>query len=177
MKLFIASDIHGSAAYCKRILDAYEKEHADRLILLGDTLYHGPRNPQPEKYCPADVAKMLTAYKEKIIYVKGNCDSEVDQCVLPFPIMSGYAEVLIDGLRIVLSHGHLAAPPMSAGDVYITGHTHVQLNVDEDGVRHLNPGSPSLPKEYSKRAYIVYENRTFTFKTLNNGKEFDSVTV
>ncbi len=176
MKLFIASDIHGSAAYCERVLEAYNREGADRLILLGDTLYHGPRNPLPERYCPADVAKQLAPYKEKIIYVRGNCDSEVDQLVLPFPIMSSYAEVLVDGLRIVLSHGHLDTPPMSAGDVYITGHTHVQLNVLEDGVRHLNPGSVSLPKEDTRRAYILYEDHRFSFRTLD-GKEFDSATV
>ncbi len=173
MKLFIASDIHGSAKYCRDMLEAYARERADQLILLGDILYHGPRNPLPAEYCPADVATLLAPYKEKILCVRGNCDSEVDQMVLPFPALSDYATVFADGVRIVLSHGHRQVPPMGKGDVYLTGHTHVPLNtVEPEGYIHLNPGSVSLPKEDSVRGYIVFEKGVFAFKSLD-GKQYD----
>lgn len=168
MKLIIASDIHGSATWCKKLIDVFAQEHADRLILLGDILYHGPRNPLPDGYDPKAVAEMLTPIADKIICVRGNCDSEVDQTVLPFNISSDYGTVFTDGLNIHLSHGHRVLPPLHAGDVYITGHTHVPLDaIEGDGYRHLNPGSISLPKENSGHGYILYENRTFAFRTFD----------
>lgn len=173
MRLVIASDVHGSAKWCKILLERFEEENADKLILLGDILYHGPRNPLPEEYAPAKVFEMLNAVADRIICVRGNCDSEVDQMVLGFNISSDYAEVFDGKYRLVFSHGHRAVPPLSPSDVYLTGHTHVQLNcVEEGGFVHLNPGSVSLPKEESKRAYILYENGTFTFKSLD-GRPFD----
>ena len=172
MKLLIASDIHGSAKWCKKLLQAFERENAEKLLLLGDILYHGPRNPLPDEYAPQKVAEMLNGVKEKIICVRGNCDSEVDQMVLNFPLTPDYAAVFIDRTRIYLSHGHREVPPLSAGDVYITGHTHVPLNVKESGYYHLNPGSVSLPKEDSGHGYIVYENGTFYFKTFD-GNTYD----
>lgn len=167
MKLFIASDIHGSAVWCKKMLEAFEKEGADKLALLGDILYHGPRNPLPDGYAPQEVFAMLNPVADRIIAVRGNCDSEVDQMVLDFNVSSDYA-VLYDGTtKITLSHGHRPVPPLGKGDVYITGHTHVPLNtVEKEGYRHLNPGSVSLPKEGSAHGYIVYENGNFAFKTL-----------
>lgn len=167
MKLFIASDIHGSAAWCKKMLEAFEKEGSDKLALLGDILYHGPRNPLPDGYAPQEVFAMLNPVADRIIAVRGNCDSEVDQMVLDFNVSSDYA-VLYDGAtKITLSHGHRPVPPLGKGDVYITGHTHVPLNaVEKEGYRHLNPGSVSLPKEGSAHGYIVYENGNFAFKTL-----------
>lgn len=177
MKLFIASDIHGSAKYCRAMLKAYERENADQLLLLGDILYHGPRNPLPDEYSPAEVARLLTPFKDKILCVRGNCDSEVDQMVLPFPVLSDYATVFIDGLRICLSHGHRAEPPMGKDDIYLTGHTHVPLNtVEPDGYLHLNPGSVSLPKEESAHGYIVYEKKIFLFKTLE-GETYDTAKI
>lgn len=173
MKIVIASDIHGSAAYCRKLLQAFQSEGADRLVLLGDILYHGPRNPLPEEYSPRDVAAMLAPYADKITAVRGNCDSEVDQMVLNFNISSDYGAIFADGFNMILSHGHRDVPPMAKGDVYITGHTHVPLNILEDGgVYHLNPGSTSLPKENSGHGYILYENKTFTFKTFDDG-EYD----
>lgn len=174
-KFLIASDIHGSAEYCKQLLNAFEREGADKLLLLGDILYHGPRNPLPDGYAPQKVAEMLGGVKEKIICVRGNCDSEVDQMVLPFPITADYAAVYADGLTLYLSHGHRQVPPLLKGDVYLTGHTHVPLKADE-GYLHLNPGSVSLPKEGSAHGYILYENRTFYFKTLD-GKIYDNRSV
>lgn len=167
MKLFIASDIHGSAVWCKKMLEAFEKEGADKLVLLGDILYHGPRNPLPDGYAPQEVFAMLNPVADRIIAVRGNCDSEVDQMVLDFNVSSDYA-VLYDGAtKITLSHGHRPVPPLGKGDVYITGHTHVPLNVvEKEGYLHLNPGSVSLPKEGSAHGYILYENGNFAFKTL-----------
>lgn len=174
-KFLIASDIHGSAGYCKKLLDAFRLEKADKLLLLGDILYHGPRNPLPAGYAPKEVAEMLGAIKEKIICVRGNCDSEVDRMVLPFPIISDYAAVFADGLTMYLSHGHREVPPLSENDVYITAHTHVPLN-EYTGYLHLNPGSVSLPKEDSAHGYILYDGGTFYFKTLD-GKVYDKATV
>ncbi len=175
MKLMIASDIHGSAEWCKKLLDAFEREGADRLLLLGDILYHGPRNPLPEGYAPQKVAEMLNGAADKIICVRGNCDSEVDQMVLSFPCLSDYALVCADGTDIYLSHGHRAVPPVKAGGVYVTGHTHVPL-AEREGFLHLNPGSVSLPKEGSARGYIVFEAGRFSFKTLD-GEEYKTVRV
>ena len=175
MKLFIASDLHGSAKFCRDMLAAFEREKAGKIVLLGDILYHGPLNPLPDGYAPREVAELLSAYKQKIVCVRGNCDSEVDQMVLPFPISSDYGLICTDGLNIYLSHGHREVPPLGENDVYITGHTHVPL-IEKCGYLHLNPGSLSLPKEGSERGYIVYENRTFTFKTLE-GREYKQITL
>lgn len=173
-KLVIASDIHGSVKYCKLILEAFEREGAEKLLLLGDILYHGPRNPLPDEYAPAEVTKLLSGVKEKILCVRGNCDSEVDQMVLPFPILSDYATVFADGVNIYLSHGHRDIPPLLPSDVYITGHTHLPLNTREEGFLHLNPGSVSLPKDPNNtRGYIIFDAGTFYFKHLD-GKIYDT---
>ncbi len=165
MKFIIASDIHGSAKFCRQLLERMEREQADKLLLLGDILYHGPRNPLPEEYAPHRVIEMLNKYADKIICVRGNCDSEVDQMVLSFPILSDYATVFADGLTFTLSHGHKDTPPLGKNDVYLTGHTHVPL-CESVGYLHLNPGSVSLPKGDSHHSYISYENRKFLFKTM-----------
>ncbi|MDE7330054.1 MAG: phosphodiesterase [Clostridia bacterium] len=172
MRIIIASDIHGSAEWCKKLVAAFESEKADKLLLLGDILYHGPRNPLPDGYSPAKVAELLAALKDKILCVRGNCDSEVDQMVLPFNISSDYAVLCADGLNLYLSHGHRAVPPMSCGDIYLTGHTHVPLK-ENCGYIHLNPGSVSLPKENSRHGYILYENRNFYFKDFD-GNVYDT---
>lgn len=177
VKLLFASDIHGSAKYCKLLLNAFSRENAARLVLLGDILYHGPRNPLPEDYSPKEVAAMLSEFKTEILCVRGNCDSEVDQMVLPFPITSDYAQILCGGANICLSHGHRATPPLSENDVYITGHTHVPLNSRQEGFLHLNPGSVSLPKDgKGTRGYIVFESGVFTFKTLD-GEPYDGAEI
>ena len=176
MKLFIISDLHGSAEYCRQMIDAFVNEHADKLVILGDVLYHGPRNELPEVYSPKAVAAMLDTVKEKIICVSGNCDAEIDKEILPFPVISDLGAIFVDGLNIYLAHGHKPAPRLMSGDVYITGHTHVQLNEVEKGRYHLNPGSVSIPKADSKHGYIVYENRKFTFKDLS-GETFDELEI
>lgn len=174
MKLLIASDIHGSAKYCRQLLEAFTREGADKLVLLGDILYHGPRNPLPEEYAPQEVAGMLTEIKDKIICVRGNCDAEIDECLLPFPLCD-YSLIYTDGLNICLSHGHRDVPPLGKGDVYLTGHTHLGCNVKHpEGYYQLNPGSVSLPKEDSTRGYILYSGRVFTFKSLE-GEQYDKL--
>lgn len=174
MKLVIASDIHGSAKYCRQLIEAFRREGAEKLVLLGDILYHGPRNPLPEEYAPQEVVSMLTEIKEKIICVRGNCDAEIDECLLPFPLCD-CSMIYADGLNIYLSHGHRSVPSPNKNDIYITGHTHINLNEKhDDGYYLLNPGSVSLPKEESKRGYILYSARTFTFKTLE-GEQYDKL--
>lgn len=166
MKLLIASDIHGSAKYCRMLAEAFAREGADKLVLLGDILYHGPRNDLPEEYAPKEVISILSELADKIICVRGNCEAEIDTEVLPFAVCEN-AYLFIDGINIALAHGHKAPPALGKGDVYITGHTHVPLNCTEaEGYVHLNPGSVSLPKENSAHGYILYDNGVFTFKEL-----------
>ena len=169
MKLVIASDIHGSARWCRELMDLVERENPDKLILLGDLLYHGPRNDLPEEYAPKQVIPLLSAWAEKIIAVRGNCEAEVDQMVLPFPCMADYAEVLADGKTLYLTHGHRASPEnlpaLPQGSVFLSGHTHVKRDEVIGGIRCLNPGSVSIPKDGS-HSCILYEDGAFSFRIL-----------
>lgn len=171
MKLLIASDIHGSAYWCGRLMEEIERENPDRVILLGDLLYHGPRNDLPRDYAPKQVIPMLSGIKEKIVAVRGNCEAEVDQMVLPFPCLADYAELLVDGMLFHLSHGHHQnpenLPPLPEGSVFLFGHTHVKLDKMVGGVRCLNPGSLSIPKDGS-HSYLICENGNFSFKILED---------
>ena len=177
MKYFIASDIHGSAYYCEKMLEAYRKEEADRLVLLGDLLYHGPRNDLPRDYAPKRVIEMLNALKNEIFCVRGNCDTEVDQMVLEFPILADYA-LLDSGNRytVFVTHGHKynlsALPPMKAGDILLHGHTHIPACETKEGITYLNPGSVSIPKENSAHSYMIFENGVFTNKSLDGETVF-----
>ncbi len=170
MKLMIASDIHGSAYYCRKMLDAFKREQADRLLLLGDILYHGPRNDLPRDYAPKEVITMLNENRSKILCVRGNCDAEVDQMVLDFPIMAEYSLLYIDGVTIFATHGHQFnlrnLPPHSEGDILLHGHTHVPACIEQDGMRYINPGSVSIPKENSCHSYMVFEKGVFYWKNL-----------
>ena len=168
MKYMFASDIHGSAYYCEKMLEAYQKEEADRLVLLGDLLYHGPRNDLPRDYAPKQVIAMLNQWKEHLYVVRGNCDAEVDQMVLQFPIMADYC-ILMDGQRtIYCSHGHVYneenLPPMKNGDIFIHGHTHVLRADKRENYTILNPGSVSIPKEGNIHTYAVLENGLFSIR-------------
>lgn len=171
MKIFIASDIHGSAYWCEKMLNAYKAEGADRMLLLGDILYHGPRNDLPCNYAPKKVIEMLSEYKTEILCVRGNCDTEVDQMVLPFPILSDYALVVVEDVTIYATHGHKFGkdnpPPLKKGDVLLCGHTHVAADEECDGFRYINPGSVSIPKENTGHGYIVFENGVFERKLLD----------
>lgn len=170
MKLIIASDIHGSAYYCGKLLEAYRREGADKLILLGDILYHGPRNDLPRDYAPKEVIAMLNPMKEEILCVRGNCDTEVDQMVLEFPILADYAFLWEKGHMIFLTHGHVFneknLPMLKKGDVLLHGHTHVPVCREHDDYVYMNPGSVSIPKEDSEHSYMVYEDGKFQWKNM-----------
>ena len=168
MKWLIASDIHGSALWCRRLLEAWDKEQADRLLLLGDVLYHGPRNDLPDQYAPKEVITMLNARRERILCVRGNCEAEVDQMVLDFPVLADYA-VLCEGSRLIYcTHGHVyntgKLPPLQEGDVLLHGHTHIPAWEDHGTYRYLNPGSVAIPKEGSWHGYMTLENGRFLWK-------------
>ena len=172
MKLLICSDIHGDFDSAKRAISAFNNEGADNLIILGDLLYHGPRNDLPPTYAPKSVIELLNSYKSKILAVRGNCDAEVDQMVLEFPILADYAYIDADGLRIFATHGHnhnTETPPMLlSGDILLHGHTHIpSFEAFGDSNVYINPGSIALPKGGHPRSYIIYENRTFTLKDID----------
>lgn len=168
MKIMIASDIHGSSYYCKMMIEAYEREKADKLLLLGDILYHGPRNDLPKDYNPKKVIEMLNAMKESILCVRGNCDTEVDQMVLEFPIMADYCILYIEEQMIFATHGHNFnegnLPPLHKGDILLHGHTHVPKCVVKEEYIYMNPGSVSIPKENSSNGYMIIENNEFIWK-------------
>ncbi len=170
MKMLIASDIHGSAAACRELLEAWDRENPDRVLLLGDILYHGPRNDLPEEYNPKAVIAMLNDRKDSILCVRGNCDTEVDQMVLQFPIMADYAWIAADGCSILATHGHVYntenLPPLREGDILLHGHTHVPAWEDHGCFRYFNPGSVSIPKKDSEKSYMTLEDGVFTWKTL-----------
>jgi putative phosphoesterase len=171
MKLMIASDIHGSAYYCKKLMEAYQKEKADKLLLLGDLLYHGPRNDLPKDYSPKEVISMLNSIKNEILCVRGNCEAEVDQMVLEFPIMADYILLFVDQITIFATHGHLYnennLPPLKRGDILLHGHTHVQEIRTIGDIIYVNPGSVSIPKEKSTHSYAIFREGKFFFHTLD----------
>ncbi len=175
MKYLIASDIHGSEYYAEKLFSAYKAEKADRMILLGDILYHGPRNDLPKGYLPARVASILNSLKNEIFAVKGNCDSEVDQMVLEFPIMAEYMLMEYNSHIIFVTHGHKFnldnLPPLKAGDVILHGHTHETVCKESDRITYINPGSVSIPKNNTNHSYIIFEDGIFTWKTIE-GEEF-----
>ena len=180
MKWMIASDIHGSAYYCRELLAAFEREGAQKLMLLGDVLYHGPRNDLPRDYAPKEVIAMLNAIKEKLLCVRGNCDTEVDQMVLEFPVLADYA-ILVAGERMIYAtHGHVynenKLPPLQKGDVLMHGHTHVPKCVEHEDYLYINPGSVSIPKESSAHSYLILEDGKLTWKSLD-GKSYMEYTL
>ncbi len=170
MKLMVASDIHGSVFYCRKLLEAFDAEQADKLLLLGDILYHGPRNPLPEEYDPKAVAAMLNKRKQQILCVRGNCDGEVDQMMLEFPIMADYCIVSVGKRMIFATHGHHhnenSLPMLQPGDILLHGHTHIPVLEDRGEYIIANPGSVTLPKQDSIRGYMLLENHTLTLKDL-----------
>lgn len=173
MKLMFASDIHGSALWCGKMLEAYEREKPAKLCLLGDILYHGPRNDLPEGHAPKEVIKLLNPLKNELLCVRGNCDTEVDQMVLEFPVLQESAVVFADGFEFFLSHGHhhdpQSLPPLNAGAVLINGHTHIPKAELAGGIHCLNCGSTALPKENTPHAYLIYEDGAFVWRDLCGG--------
>lgn len=159
MRYFIISDIHGSSTYLKEALDKYKESNADFLIILGDILYHGARNPLPEGYNPKTCLEMLNEHKHEIISIRGNCDSEVDQMVLEFVLQE--TNILIhEGRKVFLTHGHIheTHSQLTKGDIFIHGHTHIVRAESIEGVHYLNPGSISIPKGPYDRSYGVLDS-------------------
>lgn len=174
MKYLIASDIHGSSYYCQKLIDAFNKECADRILLLGDILYHGPRNDLPKDYAPKEVISMLNPLADKIICVRGNCDGEVDDMVLDFPVLADYAIIADSSLGssiIFATHGHHynaeKLPKLKEGDVLLHGHTHIPVFENVNGIYVVNPGSTSIPKAGSEHSYMIFESGEFTRKSLD----------
>ena len=182
MKLMIASDIHGDYACAKKLVDSFFTSCADKLLILGDILYHGPRNDLPMGYAPKEVIALLNPLRDKLLCVRGNCDTEVDQMVLDFPILADYSYIVTDGVEIFATHGHNynmdTVKNLSKGAVLLHGHTHVPaaITFGNDNV-YINPGSVSIPKENSPKSYIIYENRRFSFRRLDDGEEYRSYTI
>ena len=182
MKWMIASDLHGSAYYCRKMLEAFEREGADRLFLLGDLLYHGPRNDLPREYAPKEVIPLLNGKKEKLLCVRGNCDAEVDQMVLEFPVLADYAVLPVGRRLIYATHGHIYhvknLPPLAPGDVLLHGHTYVPAWTEfGQGNLYLNPGSVSIPKENSPHSYMTLEENTMQWKELESSAVFHELTL
>lgn len=183
MKFFVFSDIHGSATACEKALSQFEKQNCDNIIILGDILYHGPRNPLPENYNPKAVVEMLNPLSGKIIACRGNCDSEVDQMMLKFPILADYSFIVEGKTKIFATHGHIYGPqkedgnqlvdnsklpPLDGINVLIYGHTHIQmLEKTENNLVVCNPGSISLPKQNSPSGFAIIENNEVLLYDLN----------
>ena len=174
MKILIASDIHGSAYYCRKLLEALDREGAPRLLLLGDILYHGPRNDLPEEYAPKQVISLLNPLKDRVVSVRGNCEAEVDQMVLDFPVLADYCLMPVGEHMMFCTHGQIYneenLPPMMPGDILLYGHTHVPRAELCGDKWMLNPGSVSIPKGGSVQSYAVLEDGTFTVKDMD-GRE------
>lgn len=171
MKLMFVSDIHGSAYYAREALRCYRAEQAQRMVLLGDLLYHGPRNDLPREYSPKEVFALLNGCKNEILAVRGNCDAEVDQMVLEFPIMADYSTLWLGQRMLFLTHGHLFheqnLPPFGKGDILMHGHTHLRVLANRGDYFFINPGSISLPHGDGRHTYVVYEDGVFTAKDVD----------
>ena len=176
MKFLIVSDIHGARIPAEKISEIYKNNAFDKLLLLGDLLYHGPRNNLPESYEPKAVIEILSGLKDEIIAVRGNCEAEVDQMVLPFSVLSESALVFADGMRIFLTHGHIHTPEKHPGgiDAYFSGHTHIPVLKAENGTLYLNPGSVSIPKGGFPPSYAIYEDGNIRVLSLTDGSELFS---
>lgn len=163
MRFLVVSDIHGDSYWAQRAVDTFKAESADRLVLLGDILYHGPRNDLPAHYEPKKVISILNELADKILCVRGNCEAEVDQMVLKFPCMADYIYLVSGDVPFFLTHGHTYNSDnlpaiIIEGTVFVSGHTHITQDLVIDGIRFMNPGSPSIPKEGSIPSYIVIED-------------------
>lgn len=173
MRLMIASDIHGSAYYAEKMIAAYEREKCDRLVILGDILYHGPRNDLPKEYAPKRVIEMLNNIRNELLCVRGNCEADVDQMVLDFPVMAEYAVFYVGGRMIFATHGHIynenAMPKLKDGDILLHGHTHIPVCKEICGGRniYMNPGSISIPKENSRNGYMIIDDKKAEWKAID----------
>ena len=181
MKLMFASDIHGSLPATERVISLFEQSGAQWLVILGDVLNHGPRNALPEGYAPAQVAEKLNLYASQIIAVRGNCDSEVDQMLLQFPITAPWQQVLLQKCRLFLTHGHLFGPDnlpvLATGDVLVYGHTHIPVAEKQGSIVHFNPGSVSIPKGGYAPSYGMLEDNQLRVIALNDQQVIAQVSI
>lgn len=170
MRFLIASDIHGAAEPAAAIKRLWDEGDYDLLLLLGDLLYHGPRNDLPASYAPKKVIPVLSELKDHIVSVRGNCEAEVDQMVLPFPVLSESATIFDSGKRIFLTHGHIHTPERhpQGMDYFFSGHTHIPVLERRDGVAYLNPGSVSIPKGGYPASYAVWDNGGIEIRKLSD---------
>lgn len=177
--ILIASDIHGSAFYAEALMTRIENEAPDRIVLLGDLLYHGPRNDLPKDYAPKAVIPMLNSLKDRLLCVRGNCDGEVDQMVVDFPIMAEYAWLSLGSQSVFATHGHHHGeknpPPHAKGDILLCGHTHVPAWTPHEDFLYLNPGSVSIPKENSRHSYMMWNDGIFTWKDVMTGEIYHTL--
>lgn len=177
MRIIIASDLHGDAERCAEILHRFNAEGAGRLILLGDILYHGPRNDLPPGYAPKRAIAMLNPLADVIECVRGNCDAEVDDMVLDFDVLTPDKSLELNGLKLFLTHGHkLDRTDIRGYDAVLYGHTHIPAKEMRDGVWLLNPGSLSIPKNESEYSYMTLDGTHFMWKRLTDGCVYDSLT-
>lgn len=174
MKYMIASDIHGSAYYCRLLKERVEKENPDKVILLGDLLYHGARNPLPREYNTRETAAILNSMKTRLLCVAGNCDSQVDSLVLEFPIDAAYCILPVGNRTAILAHGHVTPTYLHKGDILINGHFHVPAFEERENYTYVNCGSVSIPKENSPHSYLVLENEWLVWKDVESGTPFRS---
>ena len=172
MKLLIASDIHGSAYYCNLLKERFFEEKADKLLLLGDLLYHGARNPLPKEYNTLKTAEILNSLKEHILCVKGNCDSQVDTLVLEFPVMNDFAVLYLAEHTLIATHGHESPAYLKKGDFLLNGHFHVPAFEERANCTYVNCGSASIPKENSPHSYLIFDGNSFIWKDLETGEIF-----
>ncbi|HFR4663359.1 TPA: phosphodiesterase [Klebsiella pneumoniae] len=181
MKLMFASDIHGSLPATERVLERFAQSGARWLIILGDVLNHGPRNALPEGYAPGEVAERLNSVAERIIAVRGNCDSEVDQMLLRFPMTAPWQQVLSERYRLFLTHGHLYSPdnlpPLAAGDVLAYGHTHIPVAEKRGAIYLFNPGSVSIPKGGYSASYGLLDQGRLQVLALNDNQVIAEVAI
>lgn len=172
MKYIIASDIHGSSYYAKLLVDKINEYNVDKVVLLGDVLYHGPRNPLPKEYDPMKVVDLLKSIKNKLIWIKGNCDSEVDEMVLELnSVVLGL--LVINNTNFYLSHGHNPVNNLNVNDFLVTGHTHINKYEKINGINYLNCGSVSLPKEDTTNSFILIEDNKIKCLDFNNNIIFE----
>lgn len=174
MNFFVISDIHGSETYLKQALKYYNKDNFDKILICGDILYHGARNPLPEGYNPKGVINILNSLKKELITVRGNCESEVDSMVLEFPISSDYSYAHLGLKDIFITHGHLDQFKdksfLNQGSIFVSGHTHIPVIEEIDGIIMFNPGSISLPKGGFEPSYGIITTKIVEVRSIKDNK-------
>lgn len=169
MKLLVVSDIHGSAYYAEKIPEIFEREKADKIIVLGDLYYHGPRNPLTKDYSPMKVAEILNSLKDRLEVIKGNCDAEVDEMISEFKFKE-HLLLDVNNLKVYFTHGHknnMDNLPDEQIDMMVYGHFHTGFIVKKDGIIFANPGSISLPKDNTKNSYLILDKESIVLKDID----------